>query len=335
MEKGPKRKAKLEPIVEEDTEEREEREEKEEKVEEKRVKKIEEGKAVDRSYPILEHNSTTIYLTPYEGYADNARFLERNNIRFIVNVTKLGEKGRPNYFENRFLQRTVTGFDLKNKKKSGYIQYIPEYYRLSMQDAGEDAPKLYRGLPSVAAWIEEKSLMWKDVQMRLDYLITDKYGILIHCNAGQCRSVSVLVGFLMTHGFFRLRSALQFAEAAVPGASIRTEFMDKLKIYEMDIHGQLSVPNTKEATEIKNDWRDVRDEARYRFSHSSPVFLNWMKKRIARARGETRAQGRTKRPRVRGKILGDHTGDLEIGEDAYSSEEDEDEEEEEDFDFLF
>jgi len=301
---NPKRKAKLDPIV--DDEDTEEREEREEKVEKKRVKKIERGEAADRSYPILEHNSTKIYLTSYEGYANNARFLQDHNIMFIVNVTKRKE----NFFEGRFLQRSIVAKNVRGDKATGDIQYKPQYYKLSIEDAGKDAKELYSSLNDVTAWIEESSLAWQSAEKRKDLSIVEKYGILIHCNLGQCRSVSVLVGFLMRYGFFRLRSAVQFTDWTIPGASIREEFMKVLKDYENYLYGELSVPTDKEEGAVSKKWAEIQREKYFRFTHAPAAFYRYMDKKL----------GSNKRPRTRGKIVGDPTGGLAVG-DEYSSEE--------------
>ena len=326
---------------------------------------------IDRSYPILEHNSTTIYLTPFEGYANNYNFLEEKNILFIVNVSKeKTKKGLANEFEGRLLKRKIQAKRrLEMTPRVEEIQYQIEYYRVPIDDAGEDADTLYELLPEVTAWIDEKSRLWQTAEGRFNpkkteqHPIVDKYGILIHCALGQCRSVSVLTAFLMRYGYFRLRSALQFVECVLPTSNIRHEFMIKLKKYEEDIYGVSSLPSKEEERFTKEVWKKIDEERWKRINWKPTAFKRHMEKKIIEEeerkkaeeerkkgieKGEGRGKKRTKR-RYRyskGKVLEPLSSESSEEEEdelvekmgamrVSGKQSEEEEEEEEDFDFLF
>jgi hypothetical protein len=259
MEKGPKRKAKLEPIVKKE-EESEEEEGKEKK------------KCITRQYKIIRHNESNIFLSSVDQ-AHDPDWIRKNNIRFILNVSKK----LANVMETKDEDGRVvpTNYFFPGGTSGNWAPIT--YKRIPVKDESKAKTLMEAYIPDAIDWIHERSLDYarRTSRGRLMYpLLGVNTGILVHCNLGKSRSPTVLASFLMRYEDFNMKTALLFLEAKVMRPlTINAGFMEVLRNFELDTLGIQTVSlerTSRRASAVKGEsTRRTREdrEKRRRFYH--------------------------------------------------------------------
>jgi hypothetical protein len=309
--RGPKRKAKLEPIVEKE-EKKETEEESSSSFSSSSSTSVPDPLDRPREYEIVEHNDTMIYLSPYDRFANNSVWLMKRNILFIVNVTvNAGKRIKKGKRKGQVAGDSTSVFEdtaIYSERMNGFI--IPQYYNIDIPDSGTQdvIEKLEEQLPIVTEWIDKASLAWKNVAERIRLGITDKYGILVHCAQGHCRSVTVLSAFLIRYVHFSLRAAMLFTKCKAPSSRIRSEFLSVLSRFEAIYSDSKMITIPKSRREFRKQeydailWEAIRAEKQRRMEDPKKFkagMLRDAEKEAARKKKEIKRKMKRQRRKYR------------------------------------
>ena len=74
----------------------------------------------------------------------------------------------------------------------------------------------------------------------IDECINKKQSVLVHCNAGQSRSVSIIIAYLMQYKKMNLLESFKLIKDKKPNIGPNIGFFEKVKKYEEKIFGDVS-----------------------------------------------------------------------------------------------